>query len=59
MTQPSVGNRIHWNDEQYTKPFVVLGSDSRQCLICGEVFSRPGSYQHSKTICYPPRSSAN
>jgi len=59
MTQPILGNRVHWSDEQYTKPFVMIDSDSRKCLICDQVFSRLGSCQHSKTVCYPPASSKN
>jgi len=48
-------------DEQYTKVFIVVGEDalSRECLICEQVYSRQGSYEHSRTICHPPASSAN
>ena len=48
-------------DEQYNKVFIVVGEDaqSRRCLTCEQVFSRQASFEHSKTFCYPPASSAN
>ena len=59
MTQPSMENRVHWSDEQYTKVFIVIAADSRKCMVCDQVFTRQGSYEHSQTICYPPASNAN
>ncbi len=47
--------------EKVGKVFVVVGEDamSRKCLVCEQVFSRQASFEHSKTICYPPVSSTN
>jgi len=59
MIQPSLGDRVHWSDEQYAKVFIVLAADSRKCLVCDEVFTRLGSYHHSKSICYLPASKGN
>ena len=59
MIQSTVENRVHWSDEQHTKVFIVLAADSRKCLVCEEVFTRLGSYHHSKSICHPPASTAN
>lgn len=47
------------NDEKVAKIFIVIADDVRQCLICDRMFSRNESFQHSKTICYPPDSNAN
>ena len=46
-------------DERYIKVFIVIGDNTRKCLICDRAFSRESSFEHSKTICYPPASSAN
>jgi len=48
-------------DGQYTRVFIVVGEGVRwrRCLVCEQVFSKQASYEHSKTICYPPASSAN
>jgi hypothetical protein len=55
------GMKISFADERYTKVFIVCGEDAqlRRCLICEQVYSRQASCEHSKTVCYPPRSSAN
>lgn len=59
MTQPSVGNRAHWNDEQYAKPFVVVAEDARRCLACDQLFTKQESFHHSQVTCYPPAPNAN
>jgi len=46
-------------DERVAKVFIVMGDNTRKCLICEQAFSREASYEHSKTICYPSASSAN
>jgi len=40
-------------DEGYSKVFIVVGEDTRKCLICGQLFTRQQSYEHSKVTCYP------
>ena len=40
-------------DEGYAKVFIVVGEDTRKCLICGQLFTRQESYEHSKVACYP------
>ena len=57
--------------ETYEKVFIVLPDDDahaagshishgrRQCLICDEIFTKLGSYEHSKTICHALASNAN
>jgi hypothetical protein len=57
------------NEEGYSKVFLVLADDAtadggvaygtRKCLCCDRVFTRQASYEHSKTICYPPASAIN
>jgi hypothetical protein len=46
-------------DETVAKVFIVVSNDTRRCLICDQLFTRRGSFEHSETICYPPASSAN
>jgi len=46
-------------DERVAKVFIVVGDNTRKCLICGELFTRQASFEHSMTICYPPASAAN
>ncbi len=58
MTSDSTGNRS-FADEKIGTVFLALDVDLRQCVTCSRVFSRQGAYEHSKTICYPPASSAN
>lgn len=48
-----------FDDERVAKVFVVVSEDTRRCLICDQLFSRQRSFEHSKTICYPPVSSGN
>jgi len=43
-----------FNDEKIAKVFIVVNADTRRCLICDQLFTRQGSFEHSKTICYPP-----
>jgi hypothetical protein len=38
---------------------VTADGRERKCLICDRLFSRQASYEHSRTICYPPSSSLN
>jgi len=61
--------------ESYSKVFLVVADDAfdsghesrdgtaspknRKCLICERVLSRCESFEHSKTICYPPAASTN
>jgi hypothetical protein len=61
MIQPNVEKRVHPNDEQYTKVFIVCGEGAslRRCLICDQVFSQQDSFEHSKFPCRPPASTAN
>jgi len=44
------------HDEAVGKVFIVVSDDMRRCLICDQLFTRQGSFEHSKTICYPPAS---
>lgn len=46
-------------DERVAKVFIVMGDNTRKCLICEQAFSREASYEHSKAICYPLAASAN
>jgi len=54
MIRNSADKRIGSCNESYSKVFICLGADLRKCLICEQVSSRQGSFEHSKTICYPP-----
>ena len=47
------------NDEKVAKVFTVVAEDVRRCLICERLFSPRESFEHSRTICYPPASDAN
>jgi hypothetical protein len=38
-------------DNKIGKVFVV-GSDVRQCLVCGEIFSRQAAAEHAEVDCY-------
>jgi len=40
-------------DEGYSKVFIVVGDDTRRCLVCDQLFTRQQSYEHSKVTCYP------
>lgn len=44
---------VTFNDERVAKVFVVVSDDTRRCLICDQLFSRQGSFEHSKITCYP------
>jgi len=48
-----------FKDEKVGKVFVVVSDDTRRCLICDQLFTRQGSFEHSKVTCYPPGSGAN
>lgn len=45
--------------ERVAKVFIVVGNDIRRCLICEKLFSRQASFEHSRTICYPPTLRSN
>jgi hypothetical protein len=46
--------------ERVGKVFEVTAEGrGRRCLICEKTYSRQESYEHSKTVCYPPASSTN
>ena len=47
------------NDEKVAKVFIVVSDDTRRCLICDQLFTRQGSFEHSKVTCYPPVSGTN
>ncbi len=47
------------HDERVAKVFIVIDDDTRRCLVCEKLFTRQGSFEHSKTVCYPPASSTN
>jgi len=47
------------DDEKIAKVFVVVAGNTRRCLICDQLFTRQCSFEHSKTICYPPASAMN
>jgi hypothetical protein len=40
------------SDESVGKVYIALGQDVRRCLICEKVFSRQGSFEHSKFPCH-------
>ena len=42
-----------FDDEKVAKVFVVVSNDTRRCLVCGQLFTRHESYEHSKVTCYP------
>ena len=46
-------------DETVGKVFVVVREDTRRCLVCDQLFTRRGSFDHSQLTCYPPASNAN
>ena len=43
-------------DERVGKVFIVVGDDLRMCLICEQMFTRQGSFEHSKFPCHPASS---
>jgi len=52
--------RMSGSAERVGKVFEVTAEGrGRRCLICERIYSRQESYEHSKTICYPPASSTN
>jgi hypothetical protein len=46
-------------DERVGKVFIALAEGMRKCLVCEKVFSRQGSFEHSKFPCHLPVSTAN
>jgi hypothetical protein len=41
------------NTDQIGKVFVVRSHGLRQCLVCGELFSRTKAHAHAEVNCYP------
>ena len=41
------------NDEVVGKVFIVVGPDTRRCLICDRVFTPQGAAEHSGAVCHP------
>ena len=35
------------------KVFFAVGRDVRQCLVCGELFTRIAAAKHAEVDCYP------
>jgi len=35
------------------KVFFAVNRDVRQCLVCGELFSRKAAAKHAEVDCYP------
>ena len=46
------GSRANGTD-QIGKVFVVRSHGLRECLVCGEVFTRSTAPAHAETNCYP------
>jgi len=40
-------------DESAGKVFIMIDLDTRKCLVCDQLFTRQGSFQHSMVTCYP------
>ena len=47
------GENIHHGgqDDWIGKVFFAVGSDLRQCLVCGELFSRQAAAEHAEVDC--------
>jgi hypothetical protein len=41
------------HDDQIGKVFVVRSHGLRQCLVCGEFFTRSTAPEHATVDCYP------
>ena len=41
------------SDDQIGKVFFAVGRDVRQCLVCGELFTRIAAAKHAEVDCYP------
>jgi len=41
------------HDERVGKVFIVISGNTRKCLVCDQLFTRQGSFEHSKVTCYP------
>ena len=39
--------------ERTGKVFVALGQGMRQCLVCGDIFTRQAAPEHAGVVCYP------
>ena len=48
------GKKIHHGgqDDRIGKVFCAVGSDVRQCLVCGELLSRKAAADHAEVDCY-------
>lgn len=44
------GKKIHHGgqDDRIGKVFFAVGSDLRQCLVCGDLFSRQAAAEHAE-----------
>jgi len=47
------------NADQIGKVFVVRSHGLRQCLVCGELFTRTTARAHADVNCYPIWSSVS
>ena len=47
------------NTDQIGKVFVVRSHGLRQCLVCGELFTRTTARAHADVNCYPIWSSVS
>jgi hypothetical protein len=66
MAEHNIDNRSAWvPDDRVGKPFIVLSTNGdlpnnpmslRECMVCGEVFTRDESREHSGARCQPSRS---
>ena len=41
------------NSDVIGKVFFAVGRDVRQCLVCGELFTRNAAAKHAEVDCYP------
>jgi hypothetical protein len=62
MVDDQKGNRCKGNDWVIPKPFIVVFSNGdlptspmnlRECIVCGGVFTREESREHSEVRCQP------
>jgi len=66
MAEHNNANRSAWvPDDRLGKPFIVLSTNGdlptnpmslRECMVCGGVFTRDESRDHSDARCQPSRS---
>ncbi len=50
--QSSRGAAVTSADE-IGKVFVALGQGMRQCLVCGDIFTRQAAPEHAGMVCHP------